>query len=118
MIAIVPLLISSKIKRECNGCFTSHPSQTQHSCLEEVSEEDRTERIKHAISQCTSGMINMVFACNGRPIPSVDVVAVKAMYGTEIIEKTKLGTFSNVDSEDMVLNFLSNVELFHTKMIL
>ena len=118
MIAIVPLLISSKIKRECNGCFTSHPSQTQHSCLEEVSEEDRTERIKHAISQCTSGMINMVFACNGRPIPSVDVVAVKAMYGTEIIEKTKLGTFSNVDSEDMVLNFFSNVELFHTKMIL
>ena len=33
-------------------------------------------------------MINMVFACNGKPIPSVDVVAVKAMYGTEIIEKT------------------------------
>ena len=40
MIAILPLLISSKIKRECNGCFTFHPSQTQHSCLEEVSEED------------------------------------------------------------------------------
>ena len=60
----------------------------------------------------------MVFACNGRPISSVDVEAVKAMYGTEIIEKTKLGTFSNVDSEDMVMNFLSNVELFHTKMIL
>ena len=34
-------------------------------------------------------MINMVFACNGRPIPSVDVEAVKAMYGTEIIEKIK-----------------------------
>ena len=63
-------------------------------------------------------MINMVFACNGRPIPSVDVVTVKAMYGTEIIEKTKLGIFSNVDSEDMVMNFLSNIELFHTKMIL
>ena len=84
MIAILPSLISSKIKRECNGCFTSHPSQTQHSCLEEVSEEDRTDRIKHAISQCTSGMINMVFACNGRPISSVDAEAVKAMYGTEI----------------------------------
>ena len=38
------------------------------------------------------------------------------MYGTEIIEKTKLGTFLNVDSEDMVMNFLSNVELNHTKM--
>ena len=60
----------------------------------------------------------MVFACNGRPIPSVDVVAMKAMYETAIIEKTKLGTFSNVDSEDMVMNFLSNVELVHTKMIL
>ena len=45
-------------------------------------------------------------------------MTVKAMFGTEIIEKTKLGTFSNVDSEDMVMNFLSNVELFHTKMIL
>ena len=95
-----------------------HFTQTQHSCLEEVSEEDRTERIKHVISQCTSGMINMVFACNWRPISSVDVVVVKAMYGTEIIEKTKLGTFSNVDSEDMVMHFISNVELFHTKMIL
>ena len=118
MIVILPSLISSKIKRECNGCFTAHPSQTQHSCLEEVSEEDRTDRIKHVISQCTSDMINMVFACNGRPISSVDVEAVKAMYGTEIIEKTTLGTFSNVDSEDMVMNFLFNVELFHTKMIL
>ena len=65
-------------------------------------------------------MINMVFACNGRPIPSVDVETVKAMYGTEIIEEKntkKLGTFSNGDSEDMVMNFLFNVELFHTKMI-
>ena len=61
-------------------------------------------------------MINMVYACNGRPIPSVDVEAVKAMYETEMIEKTKLGTFSNVNSKDMVMNFLSNVELFHTKM--
>ena len=87
MIAILPSLLSSKIKRECNGCFTSHLSQTQHSCLEEVSEEDRTDRIKHVISQCTSGMIYMVFACNGRSIPSVDVEAVEAMYGTEIIEK-------------------------------
>ena len=47
----------------------------------------RTDRIKHAISLCTFGMINMVFACNGRPIPAVDGVAVKLMYGTEIIEK-------------------------------
>ena len=61
-------------------------------------------------------MINMVFACNGRPIPSVEVIA---MYGTEIVEKiTKLGTFSNVDSEEMVMNFISNVELYHTNMIL
>ena len=87
MIAILPSLISSNIKRECNGCFTSHPSQTQHSCLKEVSEEDRTDRIKHVISQCTSGMISMAFACNGRPIPYVDVEAVKAMYGTEINER-------------------------------
>ena len=65
--------------------FTSHPSQPQHSCLEEVNEEDRTYRIKHAISQCSSGMISMVFACNGIPIPCVDVKTVIAMYGTEII---------------------------------
>ena len=45
MIAILQSLISLKIKRECNGCFTVHPSQTQHSCLEEVSEEDRTDII-------------------------------------------------------------------------
>ena len=54
-------------------------------------------------------MINMVFVCNGRPILSVDVVALKTMCGTESIEKTNLVTFSNVESEDMVLNFLSNI---------
>ena len=80
-------MFSSKIKRECNGCFTPHPSQTQYSCLEEVSKEDRSDRLKHVISQCTSGMNNMVFACKERLIPSVDVEAVKAMYGTELIEK-------------------------------
>ena len=73
MIAILPSLISSKIKRQCNCCFTSHPSQTQHSCLEEVSEEDSTDIIKHAISLRTSDMINMVFVCNGIPIPFVDL---------------------------------------------
>ena len=74
MMAILPLLKYSKIKRECNGYFTSYPSETQHLCLEEVSEEDRTERIKHVISQCTSGMINMVFACNGRRCDSESYV--------------------------------------------
>ena len=34
-------------------------------------------------------MINMVFACNGRPISYVDVIAVKAMYGTEFIGEYK-----------------------------
>ena len=47
-------------------------------------QQDRTYIIKHSISLRTSGMISMVFACNGRPIPYVDV---KAMYGKEIIEK-------------------------------
>ena len=58
-------------------------------------------------------MINMVFACNGRPIPSVGNVTVKAMYGTEIIEKTKLGTFSNVYSENMAPKWL-----YHNRKIL
>ena len=42
MITIVPSLIYSKIKRECNGCFNS---QQQHSCLEKVREEVRTDTI-------------------------------------------------------------------------
>ena len=106
-----------KYKKVCTSCFTPHPSQNQHLCLEEVSEEDRTDRIKHVISLCTSGMIYMVFSCNGGPIHSVDI-AMKAIYGTQIIEPPTLGTFSNVDSEYLVMNFLSNVELFHNKMIL
>ena len=104
------MTFKSEDKRERNCCYTSHPSQTQHSCLEEVIDEDRTDGLKHVISLCTSGVINMVCACNGRPIPSVDVETVKVMYETEIIEKTKIGTFTNVDSEDMVMNCLSNVE--------
>ena len=91
MIAFLQSLISLKIKREYYDCFTSDSSQFQHTCLEEVSEADRADIIKHVISLCTSGMINIVFACNERPILSVDVVSVKAMYGMEIIEDTKLG---------------------------
>ena len=44
----------------------THPSKVQHTRLAEVSEEDRTYIIKHAISLCTSGIIYMVFACNRR----------------------------------------------------
>ena len=60
MIAILPSLISSKIKRECNGYSTSHPSETQQTYLEKVNEEKRTDIIKHVILLCTSGMINRV----------------------------------------------------------
>ena len=64
-------------------------------------------------------MINMVFALNVRLIPSVDVIVVKAMYGTEIIEKLNYEHSGTSTQETvMVMNFLSNVELFHTKMIL
>ena len=47
----------------------------------------RRDRKQHVISLCIFCMVNRGLACNGRPIPSVNVVAVKAMYGTEIIEK-------------------------------
>ena len=60
--------------------------QIQHTCLGEVSEEVRAHIIKHANSISTASMINMFFACNGRPIPSVDIVTVKALYGMEIIK--------------------------------
>ena len=45
-----------KLIKDAVSLLTHH----KPNMLEEVSEEDRTDRIKHAISQCTSGMINMV----------------------------------------------------------
>ena len=55
-------------------------------------------------------MINLVFVCNRRPIPSTDVDTLKVMYRMEIIEK-----IIYIDSENMVMIFLSYLEFFLTK---
>ena len=39
-------LIPSAMKKECNGCFSDHPSQLQHEC---VMLEDEEERIRFVI---------------------------------------------------------------------
>ena len=53
----------------------------------------------------------MVVGCKERPIPSVVSMKLECMEWKSL-KKTKFVTFANVDSEDMVMNFLTSVEFF------
>ena len=48
ILALMPRLHTTLVKRECEGCTIYHPSQTQHQCLDPVDEE--TTKIR--IDQC------------------------------------------------------------------
>ena len=39
ILALMPRLRTTLVKRECEGCTIYHPSQTQHQCLDPVDEE-------------------------------------------------------------------------------
>ena len=105
ILSLLPRLVTTAQRRQCEGCTISHPSQLQHSCLE-VTEEDRCDYLNQAMLCCNTKLLALVYKANNMDMPDVDVDNVKANHEKEIEEKFLKDEIGTVASEQMVQNFI------------
>ena len=91
ILALMPRIHTTLVKRECEGCTLYHPSQTQHRCLDPVDEETTRIRIDQCLAKCTGELIRMVYASNNRIMPIIQVSAVLEIHGQLIKDNFQLG---------------------------
>ena len=98
--------------RECESCTIYHPSQTQHQCLDPVDEETTKIRIDKCLAKCTGELIRMVYASNNKPMPNIEVSSVLKIHRQLIIDSFQIGNIGSVSAEEMIPNFMHNMDLF------
>ena len=112
ILALMSRIHTALVKRECEGCTLYHPSQTQHRCLDPVDEETTRIRIDQCLAKCTGELIRMVYASNNRTMPNIQVSAVLEIHGQLIKDNFQLGNIGTVSTEEMIMNFMLNVDPF------
>ena len=115
ILALMPRLHTALVKRECEGCTIYHPSQTQHQCLDRVDEETTQIRIDQCLAKCTGELIRMVYVSNNKPMPNIEVSSVLEIHRQLIIDSFQIGNIGSVSTEEMILNFMLNMDLFSYK---
>ena len=113
ILVLMPRLHTALVKRECEGCTLYHPNQTQHRCLDPVDEETARIRIDQCLVKCTGELIRMVYASNNRTMPNIQVSSVLEIHGQLIIDDFQLGNIGTVKTEEMIMNFMLNIDPFH-----
>ena len=108
ILALMPQIHTTLVKSECESCTIYHPSQTQHQCLDPVDEETTEIRI----DQCTGQLIRMMYASNNKPMPNIEVSSVLEIHKQLIIDSFQIGNIGSVSAEEMILNFMHNMDLF------
>ena len=89
----------------------SHPSQTQHRCLDPVEKI----RIDQCLAKCTGELIRMVYAGNNKQLPNIEVSPVLEIHRQLIIDSFQIGNIGSVSAEEMIPNFMHNMDLFSYK---
>ena len=112
ILALMPRIHTALVKSECEGCTLYHPSQTQHRCLDPVDEETNRIRIGQFLAKCTGELIRMVYASNNRTMPNIQVSSVLEIHGQLIKDNFQLGNIGTVSTEEMIMNFLLNIDPF------
>ena len=112
ILALMPRLHTALFKRECEGCTIYQPSQTQPQCLDPVDEETTKIRIDQCLAKCTGELIRMVYASNNRTMPNIEVSAVLEIHGQLIKDNFQLGNIGTVSTEEMIMNFMLNIDPF------
>ena len=115
ILALMPRLHTALVKREGEGCTIYHPSQTQHQCLDPVDEETTKIRIDQCLAKCTGELIRMVYVSNKKPMPNIEVSSVLEIHRQLIIDSFQIGNIGSVSEEEMILNFMLNMDLFSYK---
>ena len=113
--ALMPRLHTALVKRECEGCTIYHPSQTQHQCLDPVDEETTKIRIDQCLAKCTGELIRIVYVLNNKPMPNIEVSSVLEIHRQLTINSFQIGNISSVNAEEIILNFMLNMDLFFYK---
>ena len=113
--ALMPRLLTALVKREYEGCTIYHPSQTQHQCLDPVDEETTNIRSDQCLAKCTDELIRMVYASNNKPMPNIEVSSVLEIHRQLIIDSFQIGNIGSVSAEEIILNFMFNMDLFFYK---
>ena len=115
ILALMPRLHTALVNRECEGCTIYHPSQTQHQCLDPVDEETTKIRIDQCLAKCTGELIRMVYASNNKPMPNIEVSSVLEIHRQLIIDSFQIGNIGSVSADEIILNFMLNMDLFSYK---
>ena len=114
VLSLVPRVVESLKRKECNGCYINHGSQDQHSCLDlltfEAAEEKMETRLDTALGHCSEELVGLVYRINGRAMPPILVQDVKKNYGDIMKQEIKSGVVGTVSSEEMVRTLVSTVE--------
>ena len=106
ILALMPHLHTTLVKRECEGCTLYHPSQTQHLVDEEITKI----RIDQCLAKCTGELIGMVYASNNKPMSNIEVSPVLEIHRQLIIDSFQIGNICSASAEEMILNFMHNMD--------
>ena len=115
ILALMPRLHMALVKRECEGCTIYHPSQTQHQCLDPVDQKTAKIRIDPCLAKCTGELMKMVYVSNNKPMPNIEVSSVLEIHRQLIIDSFQIRNIGSVSAEEMILNFMLNMDLFSYK---
>ena len=108
ILSLLPRLVATSIRRQCEGCTVNHPSQLEHSCLE-VSDDDRREFLRQALTCCNTKLLSLIYDVNNMKMPDVDLELVKSTHEKEIEDKFFKAEIGTVGSEQMVQTLLDIV---------
>ena len=72
-------------------------------------------RIDQCLAKCTGELIRMVYVSNNKPMPNIEVSSVLEIHRQLIIDSFQIGTIGSVSAEEMILNFMLNMDLFSYK---
>ena len=114
ILALMPRLHTGLVKRECMGCRLYNSSQTQHRCLD-LMDEKKNIRIDHYLAKCTGELLRMVYTSNNKPIPNIEVSYVLEIHRQLIIDSFQLGNIGSVSADEVIINFMHNMDLFSYK---
>ena len=112
ILTLMPRLHTALVKRECEVCTIYHHSQTQHQCLDPVDEETTKIRIDQCLAKCTGELIRMVYVSNNKPMPNIEESSVLEIYRQLILDSFQIGNIGSVNAEEIILNFMLNMDLF------
>ena len=77
-----------------------------------MDEETTRIRIDQCLSKCAGELIRMVYASNNRTMTKIQVSFVLEIHGQLIIDNFQLGNIGTVSTEEMMMNFMLNIDPF------